>query len=210
MSSSRTITLTGPKLPVTAMGTHLILFRELEGTDGINEQFDYTITCYARDEYGRGIIEHYISAAQVANGESLAVGSQWDVESLIGSPVTLTIEQDGKIQFANLSNFGIDIERHAGGILPAALGAGTRHINAIVTEARYIGTHGRFAQYQLRLRPWLTLLTKNRQYRVYQQQTAPQIIDTILKQYPFPVETRLSASYPTLDMQLQFGQSDAV
>ena len=206
--TSRTITLTGPKLPITSMGTDLILFRELVGADGINEQFDYTVTCYARDEYGRGIIEHFITAAQVASGESLAVGSQWDVESLIGSPVTLTIEQDGKIQVGDLPNSGIDIERHAGGVL-SAVGVGQRYINGIVTEAKYVGTSGRFAQYELRVRPWFTLLTKNRQYRVFQQLSAPQIIDTVLKQYPFPVETRLAGSYPILDMQLQFGQSDA-
>ena len=203
----RTITLAGAKLPITPMGTELILFRELAGTDGVNEPFDYTVTCYARDEYGRGIIEHFITAAQVASGETLAVGSQWDVESLIGSAVTVTIEQDGKINVGSMDGLA-DGLRHAGVSFPV-LGAGQRHISAIVTEARYVGTSGRFAQYELRLRPWFTLLTKNRQYRVFQHQSAPQIIDTVLKQYPFPVETRLVGDYPELDMQIQFGQSDA-
>ena len=207
-SNHRTITIAGPKLPITPMGTELILFRELSGADGVNEQFDYTVTCYARDEYGRGIIEHFITAAQVASGETLAVGSQWDVESLIGSAVTVTIEQDGKVKVGSMDGFGADSMRHAGVSFPV-LGAGQRHINAIVTEARYVGTSGRFAQYELRLRPWFTLLTKNRQYRVFQHQSAPQIIDTVLKQYPFPVETRLAGDYPELDMQIQFGQSDA-
>ncbi|WP_133621662.1 type VI secretion system Vgr family protein, partial [Hydromonas duriensis] len=137
-----------------------------------------------------------------------AVGSNWDVEALIGSAVTIAIEQDGRIDVQGLDTFGLDLERSAGGILQAAKGRGTRHINALVTEARYIGVKGRYAQYELRLRPWLHLLTLNQEYRIFQKQSAPDIIQTILNKYAFPVETRLSASYPQLDMQTQYGLCD--
>jgi type VI secretion system secreted protein VgrG len=206
MSNNRTITLNGPKIPVSSMGTRLIMFSELEGTDGVNELFDYRVMVYSRDEYGQGVLDRYISEAVAKAGGS--VGSNWDVEALIGSAVTISIEQDGRIDVAGISTFGIDLERSAGGVLQAAKGRGTRHINALVTEARYVGVKGRHAQYELRLRPWLHLLTLNLEYRVFQQQSAPEIIQSILGQYLFPIETRIVNSYPQLDMQIQYGSSD--
>ena len=205
-NTSRTITLTGPHIPVSAMGTRLIMFSQLTGTDGVNELFDYRVMVYSRDEYGQGVLDSYISEAAAQAGGP--VGSNWDVEALIGSAVTITIEQDGRIDTLGMDTFGIDLERSAGGILQAAKGRGQRHINALVTEARYVGVKGRYAQYELRLRPWLHLLTLNTEYRVFQQQTALDIIQTILGKYLFPVETRIANSYPQQDMQVQYGLSD--
>lgn len=110
------------------------MFSQLTGTDGVNELFDYRVMVYSRDEYGQGVLDSYISEAAAQAGGP--VGSNWDVEALIGSAVTITIEQDGRIDTLGMDTFGIDLERWAGGILQAAKGRGQRHINALVTEAR--------------------------------------------------------------------------
>jgi hypothetical protein len=89
MPQHRTITLTGPHIPVSAMGTRLIMFSQLTGTDGVNELFDYRVMVYSRDEYGQGMLDSYISEAAAKAGGP--VGSNWDVEALIGSAVTITI-----------------------------------------------------------------------------------------------------------------------
>ncbi|TDR31939.1 hypothetical protein, partial [Hydromonas duriensis] len=93
--NSRTVSISGAHIPISIMGTRLIMFSQLEGRDGINEMFDYRVVVYSRDEYGQGILDHYISEAAAQAGD--AVGSNWDVEALIGSAVTIAIEQDGRI-----------------------------------------------------------------------------------------------------------------
>lgn len=75
-------------------------------------------------------------------------------------------------------------------------GGGKRHISGLVTAARVVGHEGRSVTYELRLEPWLKLLTHTSDYKAFQNKTVVDILDEVLDEYSFPVEKRLVENYP--------------
>ena len=75
-------------------------------------------------------------------------------------------------------------------------------------RAEYSGVEGRSAWYTLTLRPWAWLLTQTNNYRIFQQRSPIDTIAEVLAAYPYRVEWRLSQSYPRLDYQVQYDESD--
>lgn len=89
--------------------------------------------------------------------------------------------------------------------------AQSRQISGVVTEAEFIGRESlttRYYIYKFTLRPWLWYLTQTRDCRIYQEQTAVQIIQKILDKYPFQVDWRLLDSYRQWQYCVQFEESD--
>nr|WP_311526762.1 type VI secretion system tip protein TssI/VgrG [uncultured Ralstonia sp.] len=121
-------------------------------------------------------------------------GPNLDTSALRGQELTVTIALDG-------SGTGLD----------GGLGAGKREITGLVTDIRgpIVEGDGQQIAYRLTLRPWLWLTTLNRAYRIFQQQSVVEILDTLLSDYTFPVERRLDvARYPKREFQVQYGESD--
>lgn len=87
-------------------------------------------------------------------------------------------------------------------------GGGRRHISGLVTAARVAGHQGRSVTYELRIEPWLKLLTHTSDYKAFQNKTVVDILDEVLAEYPYPVEKRLVESYPTRAWQVQYGETD--
>lgn len=202
--SPRTVLISSPSFPVSDFGTPFMLFKSLSGREALNELFEYTVLVRSQDEYGNGVLDAPISKATALAGG--APGSNFPLQSVIGQLVNVNIELDGKIDAID-SVFGEDIERQGGGTLPAAEGQGTRDINGIATSASYVGVEGRHVIYQVTLRPWLWLLTQSSDYKVWQYMSIPDILNAVLSRLPYPVETRLSSSYPQLDLQIQYNET---
>ncbi|OBU10726.1 type IV secretion protein Rhs [Morganella psychrotolerans] len=114
-----------------------------------------------------------------------------DLKKFIGQQMTVTIELDGN---------GLEIERGAG--------KGHREISGLVERARFVGRDENQAMYEFIVRPWLNLATLTSDYKIYQQKSVVDIIDEVLSTYHFPIEKRLSAMYPPLDFQVQYGETD--
>ena len=55
----------------------------------------------------------------------------------------------------------------------------TRFFNGFVTRFAEGGTFGRFRRYSATVRPWLWLLTRTSDCRIFQEQTVPEIIKTV-------------------------------
>ncbi|EAZ9182739.1 type VI secretion system tip protein VgrG [Salmonella enterica] len=87
-------------------------------------------------------------------------------------------------------------------------GGGKRHISGLVTAARVLGHQGRSVTYELRIEPWLKLLTHTSDYKAFQNKTVVDILDEVLSEYPYPVEKRLVESYPVRAWQVQYGETD--
>ncbi|HAK5852521.1 TPA: type VI secretion system tip protein VgrG [Salmonella enterica] len=87
-------------------------------------------------------------------------------------------------------------------------GGGKRHISGLVTAARVMGHEGRSVTYELRMEPWLKLLTHTSDYKAFQNKTVVDILDEVLAEYPYPVEKRLVESYPVRTWQVQYGETD--
>ncbi|WP_281772253.1 type VI secretion system Vgr family protein, partial [Salmonella enterica] len=78
----------------------------------------------------------------------------------------------------------------------------------LVTAARVVGHEGRSVTYELRMEPWVKLLTHTSDYKAFQNKTVVDILDEVLAEYPYPVEKRLVESYPVRTWQVQYGETD--
>ncbi|MGV2289142.1 type VI secretion system tip protein TssI/VgrG [Trinickia sp. YCB016] len=132
---------------------------------------------------------------------ALSVSANLDLKALLGKEMTVAIELDGM----GTGSLG-------------GVGAGTREISGIVTEAAFARTENRYNVYEIQLRPWLWLATLTTDYKVFQDKTVIDIIDEVLKDYPYPVEKRLDTAKYQLQsesernepraFQVQYGETD--
>ncbi len=142
----------------TIKGPSHFLFRQLQGQESLSTLFEYTVDLVADNP-----------------GE--------DIESLLGSPLTVTIRTD----------------------------AGARHISGIITDAQFIGKESQTSSYYIyrfTLHPWLWYLSQTSDCRIFQDQTALTIIRQILAKYPFEVDYSLLESYRKWQYCVQFRESD--
>jgi type VI secretion system secreted protein VgrG len=84
-----------------------------------------------------------------------------------------------------------------------------RCFNAHVTRFGMVGMLGRYYRYQLSLRPWLWLLTRTSDCRIFQNQTVPQIIKEVFAKYPAAnFELRLTETYRPWEYCVQYRETD--
>ncbi|MFK3717927.1 phage late control D family protein, partial [Escherichia coli] len=83
-----------------------------------------------------------------------------------------------------------------------------RYSSVVVTAARGVGNEGRSVTYELRIEPWLKLLTHSSDYKAFQNKTVVDILDEVLADYDFPVEKRLVENYPIRTWQVQYSETD--
>lgn len=86
---------------------------------------------------------------------------------------------------------------------------GERHYNGFVQSFSHLGGSGRYAGYRAVLRPWLWFLTRNRDCRIFQDETVPDIVKAVLRQHGFTdIEDRLAGSYLPWEYCVQYQESD--
>jgi type VI secretion system secreted protein VgrG len=84
-----------------------------------------------------------------------------------------------------------------------------RFFDGIVCEFGPVGVAGRYTSYRMVLRPWLWLLSRNKDSRVYQRQTALEIARDVFLRWGFSdLETRLIGSLPQREYCVQYRESD--
>ncbi|SAK83111.1 Rhs element Vgr protein [Caballeronia calidae] len=115
--------------------------------------------------------------------DALADSHSLSLRDMLGKPVTVRIEQqDGSMRYLN-------------GIVARATLAGRR-------AQRHYG-------YELTVRPWLWLATRRTDCRIFQNCTVPEIVQSVLAPYGFPVEQHLTESYVPREYCVQYNESDA-
>ncbi|RUR67496.1 type VI secretion system tip protein VgrG [Variovorax guangxiensis] len=80
-----------------------------------------------------------------------------------------------------------------------------RHLGGVVTSFGLSQEDSRQSFYRMRLRPWLWLATRRSDYRIFQDQTVPDIVTAVLGRYGYPMEQKLSRSYRTWNYCVQYG-----
>lgn len=84
-----------------------------------------------------------------------------------------------------------------------------RYFNGYVSRFSYVGTHGRYATYQATLRPWLWLLTRTADCRIFQEKKVPDIIKEIFREAGFTdFEEHLSGNYRQWEYCVQYRETD--
>ncbi len=84
-----------------------------------------------------------------------------------------------------------------------------RHLHGFVGRAEFLGTDGPYARYGLLLVPWLWFLGRRTDCRIFQDKTAPTILEEVMTGWPvadFAIE--LEGSYRTRDYCVQYRESD--
>ena len=186
---SRTLAISGAALPTYGLdGLPVFTPVRLTGTEALGELFQYTLELKTPDDLT-------FSPSMAANV---------DLNKIIGTEVTVLIELEG---------IGTFVPGMPGNSGMGNIGAGTREITGLVTSARLVREDGRSIVYELVLRPWLWLATKNQNCRLFQDMDVVEITDAVLSAYIFPVEKRLfalapGAPYPKRDIQRQHWESD--
>jgi type VI secretion system secreted protein VgrG len=84
-----------------------------------------------------------------------------------------------------------------------------RHWNGYVTDFSLVGSAGKFALYTVTLRPWLWLLTRTTNCRIFQHLSVPDIVRQIFREHGLTdFEERLTGSYDQREYTVQYRESD--
>ena len=84
----------------------------------------------------------------------------------------------------------------------------TRHVNGIVTRFDRGGGRGRYALYEVTLRPALWLLSRSRDCRIFAHAAVPAVIKQVLSDHGLDdLRSQLLGEYPDVDYTVQYRES---
>ncbi|RZI80324.1 MAG: type VI secretion system tip protein VgrG [Rubrivivax sp.] len=115
------------------------------------------------------------------NVSALSEDKGIDPDDLLGKPVTIKLE------------------------LPEG---GPREFSGIVTRFGQVGFVGRLNEYTLVISPWLWLLTRTHDCRVFQNKSVPDILKQIFEKHSSDFTVQLSGSYSPRNYCVQYRESD--
>jgi type VI secretion system secreted protein VgrG len=105
----------------------------------------------------------------------------------------------------------IDLNRLLGKSMTLSVqlgGGGTRYFNGVISRCSQNVDSGQFASYQVSLRPWLWLLTRTSDCRIFQHLTIPQIIKQVFRDLGFSdFEDALSQPYREWEYCVQYRET---
>ena len=84
-----------------------------------------------------------------------------------------------------------------------------RHFNGLVSRFEQLSASGRTMAYSATVVPWLWLLTRSSDCRIFQEMTVPDIVKQVFRDHGFTdFEDRLSGSYRTWEYCVQYRETD--
>lgn len=113
------------------------------------------------------------------------------------------VSDDNDVDFDKIlgTKCRLEIQSHHEGV--------KRSFNGVLVEAQWIGKDQDLRYYRLVLRPWLWLLTRTTNCKIFSHKTVPDILNQVLNNRGFvQFEQRLSESYPELEYCVQYRESD--
>jgi len=194
-ATPRTITLSGDAVPMMTLtqsvpgptgpqtlsaSAPMLLVRSLRGEERLSEIYTYELDTITNSE-------PTLSAQEAAS---------LDLKKMVGNAICISTQIEGQSVY------------QPAGSVRTNIGSGTREISGIVTRAVYLGPEDRRGRYRLTVRPWVSLLCGRTNYRIFQHLPVDKIISSVLGECGFDFEMRLCNTYPNMDMQVQYGESD--
>ncbi|MCP1442594.1 type VI secretion system secreted protein VgrG [Pseudomonas sp. GGS8] len=142
------------------------------------------------------------------------------ITSPLGPEVLLLKDMGGGEELGRLFNYelqlhsldnAIDLNQLLGKPMSLGLqldGGGERYFHGIVARCSQNVDQGQFASYQVTLRPWLWLLTRTSDCRIFQNLTIPQIIKQVFRDLGFSdFEDALSRPYREWEYCVQYRET---
>ncbi len=83
-----------------------------------------------------------------------------------------------------------------------------REFSGVVTRFAHVGFVGRLVEYQLTVRPWLWLLTRSNNVRIFQNQSVPDIIKAVFQPYSADFRDALTRTFEPREYCVQYRESD--
>ncbi len=111
-------------------------------------------------------------------------------------------------------NHDLDLDKLIGqpACVRMAFGAGkggNRYFHGVISRFRQLPARDRFARYQAELVPWLWLLTRTSDCRIFQNMTVPEIIEDVFRKHGFSdFKLRLNANYTKKEYCVQYRETD--
>jgi type VI secretion system secreted protein VgrG len=87
-------------------------------------------------------------------------------------------------------------------------GGKLRHFNGIVARFSQGGSQGRFTAYSAEIMPWLWFLTRTSDCRIFQDQSVPEIIETVFRGYGLTDFKLPAGAYPPKHYCVQYRETD--
>lgn len=181
--STRTLSVDGTAMPKSPTGGPLLQLRSIKGEEALSKGFEYTL--------------ELTTPAEAFVPEQVAANI--DLKAMIAKPLTVIVQCEG---------FGKYIPGLPGGLGMGNIGACEREITGLVFEARYLGQGNRQARYEVKLKPWIDLARERTDFRIFQNKSVVDIVRDVLRPYAHSSDWRLGESYPALEYQVQYGESD--
>ncbi|NJM12159.1 MAG: type VI secretion system tip protein VgrG [Synechococcaceae cyanobacterium SM1_2_3] len=152
---------------------------------------------------------HRIFAVNTSLGEDVLVFGRMTATEHLGRLFEFELEMLSErtdIALADVLGKNVTVRME----LPEVRGSGTRYFNGFVTRFSYLGMRGqRYGLYRATLSPWLWFLTRTADCRIFQSQTAPDIIESIFSDHGFTDFRRsLSGTYRTWEYCVQYRETD--
>ncbi|MDH0749412.1 type VI secretion system tip protein VgrG [Pseudomonas sp. GD03842] len=142
------------------------------------------------------------------------------VSSPLGPDVLILKRLDGKEELGRLfaydlelisQNNAIDLNQLLGKPMSVSMqsrGGGNRYFHGVVARCSQGVDVGQFASYQVTLRPWLWMLTRTSDCRIFQHLTIPQIIKQVFRDLGFSdFEDALSRPYREWEYCVQYRET---
>ncbi len=87
--------------------------------------------------------------------------------------------------------------------------ASTRYINGFICQLSYHGMENNAGVYHAQVVPWLWLLTRTSDCRIFQNKTIPKILEEIFSENGFSdYELRLNGAHPSWEQCVQYNETD--
>jgi type VI secretion system secreted protein VgrG len=137
-------------------------------------------------------------------GKDVLIPTAFDGEEALSEPFRFRIEavsDDGEVDLAKLAGKGVTLEM-------ALPDGGERRIHGIVARLRQDGRDRRSYRYTLELRPWLWLLSRSADCRIFQNQTVTEIIEKVFSTHgQSDFDNRCTKSYNKRDYCVQYNET---
>jgi len=139
-------------------------------------------------------------------GEDALLLQRFEARETVSSPFEITVDV--------MSPQGaVDFTPHIGEDVGLTVANGHTHadraFHGVLYVAESLGPGDDAVLYRLTLRPWLSLLTLNRNIRLFQDKSAPEIIKAVFEDAGFTqYEFRLNETYPQRVYCVQYRESD--
>src|ERR1700712_3762790 len=142
------------------------------------------------------------------------------VSTPLGPDVLLLKNMSGDDELGRLFDYQLQLTSHDGAIdlnqllgKPVSVslqlsGGGSRHFHGLVASCSQNVDVGQFASYQVTLRPWLWLLTRTSDCKIFQHLSIPQIIKQVFRDLGFSdFEDALSRPYREWEYCVQYRET---